>query len=30
MKSFEIHYNFIRKHLALKGKTPNELDTDIN
>ena len=29
MKGFEIHYNFIRPHLALKGKTPSELATDI-
>lgn len=28
MKGFEIHYNFIRKHLAL-NKTPSELATDI-
>lgn len=29
MKGFEIHYNFIRKHLSLKNKTPSELATDI-
>ena len=29
MKGFEIHYNFIRPHLALEGKTPSELATDI-
>ena len=29
MKGFEVHYNFIRPHLALKGKTPSELATDI-
>jgi len=29
MKGFEIYYNFIRQHLALKGKTPSELATDI-
>ena len=29
MKDFEIHYNFIRPHLALNGKTPSELATDI-
>ena len=28
MKGWEIHYNFIRKHLAL-NKTPSELATDI-
>jgi transposase-like protein len=28
MKGWEIHYNFIRNHLAL-GKTPSELATDI-
>ena len=27
MKGFKIHYNFIRSHLALKGKTPSELST---
>lgn len=25
MKSIEIYYNFIKKHEALKGKTPSEL-----
>ena len=29
MKDFEVHYNFIRKHLVLKGKTPSELTTNI-
>ena len=29
MKGLEIHYNFIKKHEALKGKTPSELATDI-
>ncbi|MCK9595691.1 DDE-type integrase/transposase/recombinase [Candidatus Pacearchaeota archaeon] len=29
MKGFEIYYNFIRPHLALKGKTPSDLATDI-
>jgi transposase-like protein len=29
MKGWEIYYNFIRPHLALKGKTPSELATDI-
>jgi len=25
IKGFEIYYNFIKKHEALKGKTPSEL-----
>lgn len=29
MKGYEISYNFIRPHIALKGKTPSELATDI-
>jgi len=29
MKGYEVFYNFIRKHQALKGKTPSELATDI-
>jgi len=29
LKGWAIHYNFIRPHLALKGKTPSELATDI-
>jgi putative transposase len=29
MKGWEVYYNFIRPHLALKGKTPSELATDI-
>jgi len=29
MKGFEIYYNFIRSHLALNGKTPSELATNI-
>jgi len=29
MKGLEIYYNFIRKHEALKNKTPSELATDL-
>ncbi|MEK6891468.1 MAG: hypothetical protein AABX03_05015 [Nanoarchaeota archaeon] len=29
MKGYEIYYNFIRKHEALKGKTPSDLATDL-
>ena len=29
MKGWEVYYNFIRPHLALNGKTPSELATDI-
>ena len=29
MKGYEIYYNFIRKHEALKGKTPSDLATNI-
>jgi len=29
MKGYEVFYNFIRKHQALKGRTPSELATDI-
>ena len=29
MKGFEIYYNFIRPHLALNGKTPSDLATNI-
>lgn len=29
MKGIEIYYNFVKKHEALKGKTPSELATDI-
>ncbi len=29
MKGIEIFYNFVKKHEALKGKTPSELATDI-
>jgi len=29
MKGYEVFYNFVRKHQALKGKTPSELATDI-
>lgn len=25
MKGMEIYYNFVKKHEALKGKTPSEL-----
>ena len=29
MKGYEIYYNFIKKHEALKGKTPSDLATDL-
>ena len=29
MKGLEIYYNLIRKHEALKNKTPSELATDL-
>jgi len=29
MKGFEINYNFVRGNLALKGKTPSDLATDL-
>ena len=29
MKGLEIYYNSIRKHEALKNKTPSELATDL-
>lgn len=29
MKGMEIYYNFVKKHEALKGKTPSDLATDL-
>jgi len=29
MKGFEINYNFVRGNLALNGKTPSDLATDV-
>lgn len=29
MKGFEIYYNFVKKHEALKGRTPSDLATDL-
>jgi transposase-like protein len=29
MKGFEIYYNYIRNHLAINGKTPSDLATNL-